>query len=239
MADPVVLSTAVSIQPKPHSQPPSPTPTTVQVQASPRQAKGATAGQLHVWVGPMFSGKSTALQQHAHTAAAADYHVLVIQHAKDDRYDVKRHMTHTGQTYPAIRVAKLADVLQRKDYARSDVVLVDEAQFYDDLHVVHDTMVERHHKCVFVFGLDGDKHQNPFRHVTDLVAKAESYTKIRAVCAECARQRRVQQAHAPLAMHGVAALDNAPFSVYLGTDQARFVVGGANVYEARCRLHIV
>ena len=205
--------------------------------ASPRQAAGATTGQLHMWIGPMFSGKSTALQQHAHTASAAKYRVLVVQHARDNRYDEQKHMTHTGQSYPSIRVSTISHVLDLDDYATSDVVLIDEAQFFDDLHLVHDTMVQRHRKCVFVFGLDGDKHQKPFRHVTDLIAKAESCTKIRAVCAACARQRRATP-RAVSNMHGMTSLDNAPFSVYLGKEQARFVVG-ATEYEARCRFHLV
>jgi thymidine kinase len=115
---------------------------------------------------------------------------------------------------PSEVVASAAEILDRVT-DETDVVGIDEGQFFDaSLVGVVNTLADRG-KRVIVAGLDQDFMGQPFEPMPELLAVAEYVDKTLAICMRCgAPANRTQRL--------VAATD-------------RVIVGGADQYEARCR----
>ena len=86
---------------------------------------------LTVNTGSMFSGKSTMLINQGEKHAKAGQRVLYIKPSFDNRYSENEIVTHDGIKVPAINVGagqRLTEVINPKEF---DVVLIDEAQFFN------------------------------------------------------------------------------------------------------------
>lgn len=181
-------------------------------------------GFLELVVGPMFSGKSEELIRRATRALIAKQRVQVFKPALDTRYDSLHDgvvvASHDGRTLEAAAVrdvAGLRDVLE----PRTQVVAVDEAQFFaNDLVPLATDLAEAGVRVV-IAGLDLDFRGEPFGPVPELLARAESVTKLTAVCVRCgAAATRTQRL-----LGGHPAHFNDPV----------ILVGAAESYEPRCR----
>lgn len=171
-------------------------------------------GWIEVITGSMFSGKSEELIRRLRRAIIARQRVQVFKPLLDDRFAANQVVSHSRWRLEAERVAKAADILARLD-ARTEVVGVDEAQFFDaDLVRVCNHLADLG-KRVIVAGLDMDFRGQPFGPMPQLLAVAEEVEKMRAICARCG---------AP-----------AAYTQRLTQAQEQVVVGAADIYEARCR----
>jgi thymidine kinase len=132
----------------------------------------------------------------------------------DDRYAADHIVSHSEMKMPSLVVASSREILESVD-DRTEVVGVDEGQFFDPgLVQVANTLADRGLR-VIVAGLDQDFTGRPFDPMPQLLAVAEYVDKALAICMQCgAPANRTQR------------LTGA-------TD--RVVVGGAQDYEARCR----
>jgi thymidine kinase len=97
----------------------------------------------------------------------------------------------------------------------TEVVGIDEGQFFDQSLVEVVTRLADQGVRVIVAGLDQDYMGRPFEPMPQLMAVAEYVTKTLAICMKCG-------APANRSQRLVAATD-------------RVVVGGSQQYEARCR----
>jgi thymidine kinase len=103
------------------------------------------------------------------------------------------------------------------------VVGIDEAQFFDEgLIAVIDALVSRGVR-VIVAGLDMDFRGEPFGIMPTLLAKAEIVDKLQAICLVCGESATRTQ-----------RLVNGRPAYY---DDPVVIVGAAEMYEARCRIH--
>jgi len=122
----------------------------------------------------------------------------------------------------------LDNVQEIQKYLTSDVRVIafDEVQFFgkDLITVVYGLIGEGYR--IIAAGLDTDFKGEPFGIIGDLLAQADRVTKLDAVCMQCGgRATRTQRF-----IDGVPAPYNAP----------QVVVGGDEMYEARCRnCHII
>lgn len=181
-------------------------------------------GFLELVVGPMFSGKSEELIRRATRALIARQRVQVFKPALDTRYDSLHEgivvASHSGRTLAAEAVADVA-ALRAALGSDTQVVAVDEAQFFsDDLVPLASDLAEAGVR-VIIAGLDLDFRAEPFGPVPELLARAESVTKLTAVCVRC----------------GAAATRTQRL---IGGHPAHFgdpviLVGAAEAYEPRCR----
>jgi len=128
---------------------------------------------LHLTMGCMFSGKTTALIRDA-----AIHPGLVID------YDICRplHMltNHNQETIPCVTTTRLFDI----DVTNYQFIYINEAQFFIDL-VPFVTEMIRLKKHVYVYGLDGDFRQETFGDILTLIPMSDTYTKQYARCAIC------------------------------------------------------
>ena len=171
-------------------------------------------GWIEVVTGCMFSGKSEELIRRLRRAIIAHQRVQVFKPGLDDRYNANQVVSHSRWRLEAVRVEKAADILAQLD-ARTEVVGIDEAQFFDLGLADVCSHLANLGKRVIVAGLDMDFRGQPFGPMPQLLAIAEETEKMHAICARCA---------AP-----------ASYTQRLTASKEQVVVGAADVYEARCR----
>jgi len=178
------------------------------------QPRTPWGGWVEVITGSMFSGKSEELIRRLRRAIIAKQRVQVFKPAMDSRYASAQVVSHSRWRLEAERVHRAAEILERLD-ARTEVVGIDEAQFFDgELVSVCGHMADLG-KRVIVAGLDMDFRGEPFGPMPKLLAVAEEVEKVHAICARCG---------AP-----------ASYTQRLTQAQEQVVVGAADIYEARCR----
>jgi thymidine kinase len=162
----------------------------------------------------MFSGKSEELIRRLTRARIARRRVQVFKPRIDTRFSEVEVVSHAGQRLTAIAVEGSRRVLELTE-DRTEVVGIDEAQFFDSGIVEVVTRLADLGKRVVVAGLDQDYLARPFDPMPALMAVAEEVTKTRAICVRCgAPASRTQR---------------------LVASEERVVVGAAGLYEARCR----
>lgn len=172
------------------------------------------AGRVEVIVGSMFSGKTEELIRRVKRALYARQVVQAFKPRIDNRYDATRIVSHGEIAIDAVAVATSDSLLSRVDDA-TQLIAVDEAQFFDRGIVDVANALADSGRRVVLAGLDQDYRGRPFPPMPDLMAIAEEVTKVRAVCSVCGA--------------------DASRSQRLQPEAGTVLVGGADKYEARCR----
>ena len=159
-----------------------------------------TQGALHLYVGPMFAGKSTQLLRVATQCLGQATPHIAINHASDTRYGLDALRTHDGRSTASATALTLDEARRTagEAYTRAAVVLIDEGQFFPDLAEVVISMVDDDRKEVHVAGLDGDFRREKFGRVLDLVPHCNTITKLHARCKWCPRRDAVFTHRNPL-----------------------------------------
>ncbi len=177
-------------------------------------------GQIEVICGSMFSGKTEELIRRVRRAQIARQKVQVFKPSLDARYTTEQIASHNGLRAAAVPVDNAAEIAARID-PDTDVVAIDEAQFFDESIVELCESLANRGIRVIVAGLDMDFRGEPFGPMPLLMARAEEVDKLRAICVRCgAPASRTQR-----------LIDGEPASY----DDPVILVGAAERYEARCR----
>ncbi len=171
-------------------------------------------GQIEVICGSMFSGKSEELIRRLRRARLARQRVQVFKPAVDTRSGDADVTSHSDLRIPATLVASSEEIVKAV-HDRTEVVGIDEVQFFDPGIVDVVDRLANLGKRVLVAGLDQDYRGRPFDPMPQLMAIAEYVTKTLAVCVRCG---------AP-----------ANRSQRLVASGNRVLVGAAEIYEPRCR----
>jgi thymidine kinase len=177
-------------------------------------------GWIEVICGSMFSGKTEELIRRIRRARIARQKVQVFKPALDSRYHTQQVSSHDGLRWEAVPVGNAREILDRLE-PDTNVVAVDEAQFFDwELSSVCTELAHRGLR-VILGGLDMDFRGEPFGPMPLLMAEAEEVTKLQAICVVCgAPASRTQR-----------LIDGRPAAY----DDPIILVGGSESYEARCR----
>ncbi len=177
-------------------------------------------GYIEVITGPMFAGKSEELLRRINRLIYAKKKFLVFKPKIDDRYSKDEVVSHQKRSYKCIPIVKSSEILK---YVTNDLdaVCIDEVQFLDEEVIdICETLANRGIR-VITAGLDCDFKGDPFPISASLLARAESITKLTAICSVCGRQAtRTQRL-----VNGVPASDKDPV----------VLVGAKESYEPRCR----
>ena len=171
-------------------------------------------GWIEVVCGPMFSGKSEELIRRLRRAGIARKRVQVFKPAIDDRYSATEIVSHGDQRMPSQVVASAREILDALD-GRTQVIGIDESNFFGPDLVGLATQLADGGKQVIVAGLDTDYLGRPFPPMPELLTLAESITKMLAICMRCGNPAKHTQ------------------RLVESTDL--IVVGASGAYEARCR----
>ncbi|MGE3886122.1 MAG: thymidine kinase [Vicinamibacterales bacterium] len=172
------------------------------------------AGWIEVIVGSMFSGKSEELIRRLRRAQIARQRVQIFKPAVDTRFADDHIVSHSELRIPSDRAATAAELLS-KVRPDTEVIGIDEGQFFDAELPVAATVLAGRGMRVIVAGLDQDYLGKPFEPMPQLLAIAEYITKTRAICMVCGNP----------ANHTQRLVGN----------RARVLLGASGTYEARCR----
>lgn len=171
-------------------------------------------GWIEAICGPMFSGKSEELIRRLRRAVIARKRVQVFKPAIDNRYSDSDIVTHGAVRMRSEPINSAGEILAKLDW-RTQVVGVDESNFFGPELVAVANQLADGGKQVIIAGLDTDFMGRPFIPMPDLLAVAESITKTLAICMRC----------------GAPAKHTQRLS---GSDEL-IMVGASDSYEARCR----
>ena len=171
-------------------------------------------GWIEVITGSMFSGKSEELIRRLRRAQIARQRVQVFKPEFDDRYAGDHIVSHSDIRLPSTSVPN-ARALVEAVHADTEVVGIDEGQFFDlELPMICNTLADSG-KRVIVAGLDQDYLGKPFEPMPQLLAIAEYITKTLAICMVCGNPANHTQR--------------------LVANSERVLLGAQGTYEARCR----
>jgi thymidine kinase len=147
-------------------------------------------GFLEIAIGPMFSGKTTHLIQAYKKYTYIGKRVIVLNYAEDKRYHETMLSTHDKIMIPCMQTNRIKDVWCNEDFINSDVVLINEGQFFSDLHECVLDMVDVLKKRVYICGLDGDFKREKFGSVLDLIPFCDNIVKLHSLCSICRNGKR-------------------------------------------------
>lgn len=183
--------------------------------------QGPTAqGSLEVIVGSMFSGKSEELIRRLRRAQIGRQKVQVFKPKIDDRYHAENVMSHDQNSIPARAIQKAAEIMEALE-VDTQVIGIDEGQFFDPEIVQVAQALAQQGRRVLVAGLDTDWLGKPFEPMPTLMAVADHVSKQHAVCVVC----------------GAAASRTQRTGLPQNSSSERVLVGAHDSYEARCRMH--
>tara|TARA_X000000950_G_C13485683_1_gene485640 strand:- start:15 stop:554 length:540 start_codon:yes stop_codon:yes gene_type:complete len=166
---------------------------------------------LKVILGPMFSGKTTALMDIYEKVNKQ--RVIVINHAFDNRYDINYLCNHNGRK---IQCEKVNDLFEfcKKNKNEYDIFLINEGQFFENLYKTVLMLVENENKHVVVCGLDGDYQRKPMGEIINLIPISDEIVKLKSNC-RCGNK--------------------AIFTSRMINEKKQMLVGGSDMYEPLCR----
>lgn len=175
-------------------------------------------GKLILILGPMFSGKSSKLLEYYYKFRLK-YKCLLISHENDSRYKKYHITTHNKFSEKSQSFSYLINVFESKDYTKSNVILIDEGQFFNDLKIFVTKAVNEDNKIVIVSGLNSDYMKNSIGQVNELIMEADDIHFQKAICHYC------------------KSPEDAVFSLRINKSKEQFLVGEKDSYVPVCRYH--
>ena len=171
-------------------------------------------GWIEVIAGSMFSGKSEELIRRLRRAKIARQKVQVFKPQIDVRFSRDHIVSHSEMRHESGTIESAAEILNHLE-AGTQVVGIDEGQFFDIELVDVANELARRGIRVIIAGLDQDYTGKPFEPMPQLLAVAEYITKTHAICVKCGQP--------------------ANYSQRTFESKERVAVGAGSMYEARCR----
>lgn len=182
------------------------------------------SGYLKLVIGCMMSGKTSYLMTEVNRYKHITEKILVINHI----YDKERHKkdvlrTHDKKSIPALMLQTLSDIHKDKRistlYEDSEIVIIDEGQFYTDLYEFVNYEVNNKNKMIIVGGLSGDYKMNPIGDIIKLIPVADEIIKLKAFCIYCKDSTE------------------ASFTRKEQKDDNQICIGSGDIYSPVCRKH--
>lgn len=186
---------------------------------------------LHLYLGPMFSGKTSQLMHDLETFSDLGKRVLAINASIDSRVantnNTSTNAENNVSTHSSRGVHSNGKVIWQRvtllgtiDVTKFDIIGVDECQFFPDLvsSVKHWLSLRKYIICA---GLDSDFKQEPIGDTLKLIPFATRAIKLCAKCHRCLQKN--------------GTLADAPVTCRRDkSDNSITVIGGADKYEALC-----
>ena len=169
----------------------------------------------------MYAGKSTELIRFIRQYKFLNKNVLCINHKINKRYGSSNIITHDkDEITDCIVLEKLHEVyVLGKLFKHSDVIIIEELQFFEDAYVTIIDFVEKYNKTVICAGLIGDYKRRTFGDVHKLLPLSDEIIHLKALCSICKDGTK------------------APFTKRITTCSDVNLVGSNEAYISVCRKH--
>ena len=174
----------------------------------------SSVGWVEVIAGSMFSGKSEELIRRLRRAKIARQKVQVFKPLLDSRFSDNHIVSHSEMRHESSNIHSASEIRDKTE-PDTEVVGIDEGQFFDEELVNVANELAGRGVRVIIAGLDQDYTGKPFEPMPQLLAIAEYITKTHAICMKCGQP--------------------ANYSQRTFESEERVAVGAADKYEARCR----
>jgi len=148
-------------------------------------------GYLEIFIGPMWSGKTSELVKLHKQNVYCEIPVLAINYMHDTRYSIDTICTHDLVNIPCetcINLGEISDITNgiiNQNFKSAQVILINEGQFFKDIVSWVKCAVEVHNKQVYICGLDGDFKREAFGDLLSLIPFCDKVTKLHSLCGYC------------------------------------------------------
>jgi len=187
----------------------------------------ADTGYLGLFIGPMYSGKTSKLIELYKQFSFCGVNTMTINYAEDTRYSDSMLSTHDMNMIPCIMATTLSEVANIVGQKREDVekdnefnnariILINEGQFFKDIVEWVTKAVCEYNKCVYICGLDGDFKRQLFGNWLDLIPLCDTVKKLHSFCNGCKKRQ-------------------ALFSHRISSEKEQKVIGSDAKYVPLCR----
>lgn len=140
-------------------------------------------GEIEVICGSMFSGKTKLLIKKIRDAENDNLVVSVFKPKIDTRYNESKIVSHEKNEINAIPIKNSSDIIKLSK--SSNLVAIDEAQFFDDKIIETCKKLSQHNKHIILAGLDMDYLGEPFGPMPKLIDLANNVISLNAICDIC------------------------------------------------------
>jgi len=188
--------------------------------------------KLDIILGPMFSGKTTKLLEIMDALDNEGIKYIAIKPQIDDRYTQNNEnnyiISHNLKKRECKVSSNLKEIFEEISTNRTikstrsesiQYVIIDEAQFFQNLYSFCLLCLENLKINVIVTGLDGDYQRKPMGEILLLLPIANTITKLSSKCQECQEE--------------------AIFTHRIVNDSDQVLIGGSDKYIPLCRNHYV
>lgn len=181
---------------------------------------------LKLYIGCMFSGKSTSLLNEISKYKVLTDKIIVVNHVLDKKRQGNTGYlkTHSNKMCPAIMLNKLYELYgeYKELYLDAEIVVIDEGQFFEDLYpfIKAELMKVGKRKIFIIGGLSGDYNMEPIGDIYRLIPLADEINKLNAYCVKC--------------KDGTLA----SFTRRTISNDQQILIGDSNVYIPVCRYHV-
>ena len=142
-------------------------------------------GYLELFIGPMFSGKTSKILEIYKKYKFCNINVLVINYAEDKRYHETNLSTHDKIMIPCVSGLTLSEILTEERVDNHNCILINEGQFFTDLYEQVKYLLNERKKTIYICGLDGDFRREKFGPLLDLIPLCDNVTKLTSICICC------------------------------------------------------
>lgn len=177
---------------------------------------------IKMFVGPMWSSKTTKLLLEVERAKYQKKRVVLFKPTVDDRYNVSSIVSHSGWSIPARVIKNGYDILPELQQLEHmpDIVAIDEAFMLPKISNVVIWLFRNNISSV-IASLDMSYSCKPFHEIQNLMPWATSIEKCTSVCTVC----------------GQDAFYTYRKTVDHDRPEPELLVGGGEIYEPRCFEH--
>ena len=187
-------------------------------------------GKLEIVLGTMFSGKTSFMLSKISFFANLNFKILYINIEFDNRttnvfsthnpfINISEYNKNNNieQNVKMIKTSKLIDI----QYNNYDIIIIDEAHFFDDL-VEYTKLLLEHKKYVIIGSLIGDYNGNKFGQVCELIPICDEIHRLHAYCGICSKNKKCRI---------------AIYSKRISYSTETIEIGGSDKYIPVCREH--
>lgn len=173
-------------------------------------------GSIEVVCGCMYSGKTEELIRQIRRCEFARQPYVTFKPRIDSRYSDQEIVSHNKEAIDSIVVDRASEIYKHITH-ETQVVGIDEAQFFDSEVIEVATKLAKNGRRVILAGLDTDWQGKPFGPMPELLAVADVIRKQYAICVVCG--------------------EAATRTQRMVKNEDEVLVGSYKMYEARCREH--
>tara|TARA_Y100000022_G_C13210855_1_gene357490 strand:- start:70 stop:756 length:687 start_codon:yes stop_codon:yes gene_type:complete len=179
-------------------------------------------GRLDLIIGPMFAGKTGEFIRLYRRYKSIGKEILVINHSSDERYGKGVVSSHNKDQIKCVSISDFSYICSDDKYIKSDIVMIDEGQFFTGLVEFVVNGIDLDNKHFIVSGLSGDCFRKPFGEILNLIPYCTNIKHMKSLCNVCMEDGLETE---------------AIYSMRKTTDITQQVVGSGDIYLPVCHKH--